>query len=104
MPHTEWMALLLMHDPLPADASDQAIAEIVRAGIRDPDGEFKIKHIGRRQINHMGAEQYRKDRVFVAGGAAHRHPPANGPGSNTSIQGPLRPGLQTRPRAARRRR
>ncbi|MFF4116197.1 FAD-dependent monooxygenase [Streptomyces sp. NPDC001714] len=86
VPHTEWMALFLMHDLLPADTSDEAVAEIVRAGIGDPDVEFKIKHIGQWQVNHVVAERYRKGRVFLAGDAAHRHPPSNGLGSNTSIQ------------------
>ncbi|MFE1980158.1 FAD-dependent monooxygenase [Streptomyces mirabilis] len=86
VPHTEWMALFLMHDLLPADTSDEAVAEIIRAGIGDPDVEFKIKHIGQWQVNHLVAERYRKGRVFLAGDAAHRHPPSNGLGSNTSIQ------------------
>ncbi len=34
----------------------------------------------------MYATQMQKDRVFIMGDAAHRHPPSNGLGSNTSIQ------------------
>ncbi|MPY55673.1 FAD-dependent monooxygenase [Streptomyces spongiae] len=86
VPHTEWNALFLMHEMLPADTSDEAVAELVRAGIGDPDVDFTIKHIGQWDINQLVAEQYRKGRVFLAGDAAHRHPPANGLGSNTSIQ------------------
>jgi 2-polyprenyl-6-methoxyphenol hydroxylase-like FAD-dependent oxidoreductase len=34
----------------------------------------------------MYATHMQKDRVFIMGDAAHRHPPSNGLGSNTSIQ------------------
>ncbi|GAA4025252.1 FAD-dependent monooxygenase [Streptomyces plumbiresistens] len=86
VPSNEWNALFLMHEFLPADASDETVAELVRAGIGDPEIEFRIKHIGQWQINQQVSAQYRKGRVFLAGDAAHRHPPANGLGSNTSIQ------------------
>jgi 2,4-dichlorophenol 6-monooxygenase len=48
--------------------------------------EVTIKSVGEWQINHVVAERYRQGRVFLAGDAAHRHPPANGLGSNTSVQ------------------
>src|SRR5207245_6386937 len=51
-----------------------------------PAVEVKIKSVGEWQINHVVAERYRQGRVFLAGDAAHRHPPANGLGSNTSVQ------------------
>jgi hypothetical protein len=34
----------------------------------------------------MYATHMQSDRVFIMGDAAHRHPPSNGLGSNTSIQ------------------
>jgi 2,4-dichlorophenol 6-monooxygenase len=37
-------------------------------------------------VNEMHATHMQKDRVFIMGDAAHRHPPSNGLGSNTSIQ------------------
>jgi 2,4-dichlorophenol 6-monooxygenase len=47
---------------------------------------FEIKKISRWQVNHVVAKNYRRGRVFIAGDAAHRHSPANGLGSNTSVQ------------------
>jgi len=85
-PWTEWNPLFLQHDYLPADASEEAILELVRESIGDPSIEVKIKSISPWQINHIVAAEYRKGRVFIAGDAAHRHPPSNGLGSNTSIQ------------------
>jgi len=62
------------------------VLQLVRESIGDPNIEVKIKNISPWQINHVVAAQYRKGRVFIAGDAAHRHPPTNGLGTNTSIQ------------------
>jgi 2,4-dichlorophenol 6-monooxygenase len=58
----------------------------IREAIGDPEVQFKIKKITRWQVNHVVAKKYRIGRVFLAGDAAHRHSPANGLGSNTSVQ------------------
>jgi 2,4-dichlorophenol 6-monooxygenase len=85
-PWTEWNPLFIQHDYLPADATEEAVLKLVRESIGDPSIEVRIKSISPWQINHVVAAQYRKGRVFIAGDAAHRHPPTNGLGSNTSIQ------------------
>jgi 2,4-dichlorophenol 6-monooxygenase len=85
-PWTEWNPLFLLRDYLPADATEEAVLKLVRESIGDPSIEVKIRAISPWQINHVVAAQYRKGRVFLAGDAAHRHPPTNGLGSNTSIQ------------------
>src|SRR3712207_8753708 len=38
------------------------------------------------RIKHGIVDRYREGRVFVAGDAAHLHPPAGGQGMNTGIQ------------------
>jgi 3-(3-hydroxy-phenyl)propionate hydroxylase len=38
------------------------------------------------RVNHRAASQFRKNRVFIAGDAAHEHVPIGGQGMNTSIQ------------------
>jgi 3-(3-hydroxy-phenyl)propionate hydroxylase len=38
------------------------------------------------RVNHRAAKTYRKDRIFIAGDAAHEHVPIGGQGMNTSIQ------------------
>src|SRR5256886_14090395 len=86
-PWTEWV-LLFMYDPAqgePARSSEALLARAHRT-IGDPAVNVTIKSVGQWQINHVIAERYRQGRVFLAGDAAHRHPPANGLGSNTSIQ------------------
>jgi 2,4-dichlorophenol 6-monooxygenase len=85
-PWTEWNPLFIQHDYLPADTTEEAVLQLVRESIGDPSIDVKIKNISPWQINHVVAAQYRKGRVFIAGDAAHRHPPTNGLGTNTSIQ------------------
>jgi 3-(3-hydroxy-phenyl)propionate hydroxylase len=38
------------------------------------------------RVNHRAATTFRKDRIFLAGDAAHEHVPIGGQGMNTSIQ------------------
>ncbi|MGH3351195.1 MAG: FAD-dependent monooxygenase [Nocardioides sp.] len=86
-PWTEWV-LLFMYDPADGepDLSEEAVVARARATIGDPDVKIKIKATSLWQINHLVAERYRIGRAFLAGDAAHRHPPANGLGTNTSVQ------------------
>lgn len=86
-PWTEWV-LLFMYDPTQGepDLSEQALRERAHQTIGDPSVDVTIKSVGQWEINHVVATTYRDGRVFLAGDAAHRHPPANGLGSNTSIQ------------------
>lgn len=54
--------------------------------IGDPDVAIRVKNAAHWQVNHLYATSYRKGRVFIAGDAAHRHPPSGGLGTNTSVQ------------------
>lgn len=86
-PWNEWI-MLYMYDPEKGepDLCDDAIIAHARRVVGDPEIEIKIKSVNKWQINHICARNMRKGRVFLAGDAAHRHPPANGLGTNTSIQ------------------
>jgi 2,4-dichlorophenol 6-monooxygenase len=86
-PWTEWV-LLFMYDPSQGepDLSEAAVTERARTTIGDPDVDIRIKSVSTWQINHVVADRYREGRAFLVGDAAHRHPPANGLGTNTSIQ------------------
>ena len=53
------------------------------------------------RIKHGIVDRYRQGRVFVAGDAAHLHPPAGGQGMNTGIQDAWNLGLEARARGAR---
>ncbi|MBX3284070.1 MAG: FAD-dependent monooxygenase [Actinobacteria bacterium] len=85
-PWNEWSTIFVRHGMGPQDLSEEAVLPRVRAAIGDDAVEVRIKHISPWEFNHVVASHYRRGRLFVAGDAAHRHPPANGLGSNTSVQ------------------
>lgn len=80
--------LIIVYDPKTEtlDLDEAALIARARKIIGDPEIPIRIKNVSEWQLNHVVAAQYRKGRVFIAGDAAHRHPPANGLGSNTSVQ------------------
>ena len=86
-PFTEWV-LLCMYDPSEGepDLSEEALIARAQQTIGDPEIEVRIKASSTWQINRVVAKSYQKDRAFLVGDAAHRHAPANGLGTNTSIQ------------------
>ncbi|KAF5020982.1 hypothetical protein F66182_6994 [Fusarium sp. NRRL 66182] len=88
-PFTEW-TLTRQYDPADGepDTSEEATIEYARwaMGLKDVSIPMRVKHVGKWQVNHMVSKEYRRGRTFLAGDAAHRHPPASGLGTNTSIQ------------------
>jgi 2,4-dichlorophenol 6-monooxygenase len=85
-PWTEWNPFFFRHAWAPGPADRETLIGHIRDAIGDPSVDFHIKKITRWNVNHMVAQRYREGRVFLAGDAAHRHPPGNGLGSNTSVQ------------------
>ncbi|MND20141.1 2,4-dichlorophenol 6-monooxygenase [compost metagenome] len=86
-PWNEWV-MLFMYDPAQGepDLSEAAVIERARRVIGDADIPVEILATSKWQINHVVAERYAEGRVFCCGDAVHRHPPANGLGTNTSVQ------------------
>jgi 2,4-dichlorophenol 6-monooxygenase len=85
-PWTEWNPFFFRHGWAPGSTDEEVLHGYIREAIGDPTIPFRIKKISRWQVNHVVARNYRRGRVFIAGDAAHRHSPANGLGSNTSVQ------------------
>jgi 2-polyprenyl-6-methoxyphenol hydroxylase-like FAD-dependent oxidoreductase len=48
--------------------------------------DIEFQHIGFWDLRFMLADSYRKDRVFIAGDAAHSHPPYGGYGVNSGLE------------------
>jgi 2,4-dichlorophenol 6-monooxygenase len=85
-PWTEWNPFFFRHGWAPGSTDENVLKGYIRDAIGDPEVPFTIRKITRWQVNHVVATEYRMGRVFLAGDAAHRHSPANGLGSNTSVQ------------------
>ncbi len=86
-PWNEWLIVWGYDINQPAPVVDEAMAtSVARQLVGDPELEIDLISANTWTVNNMYATHMQKDRVFIMGDAAHRHPPSNGLGSNTSIQ------------------
>ncbi len=75
------------HSPVPDNADAERFdfhALLSKAVGRSFDAE--LNYIGFWDLRFEQADQYRKDRIFVAGDAAHSHPPYGGYGINIGFE------------------
>ncbi|TKT69734.1 monooxygenase [Aquamicrobium sp. LC103] len=75
------------HAPVPADTTKDNFdfkSYLHRAAGAEFDVDFE--HIGFWDLRVATADSYRKGRVFIAGDAAHSHPPYGGYGINTGFE------------------
>lgn len=86
-PWDEWLIVWGYDINQPAPKVDHAMAtQVARQLVGDPALEIELLRANTWTVNNCYATQLRKGRVFIMGDAAHRHPPSNGLGSNTSVQ------------------
>lgn len=86
-PWNEWLIVWGYDINEPAPVVDEAMAtQVARQLVGDPELEIELLSANTWTVNNMYATHMQKGRVFIMGDAAHRHPPSNGLGSNTSIQ------------------
>ncbi len=86
-PWNEWMAIWGYDiDGERPELTDDEAKKIIRDLVGDPELEIEMQSISYWTVNDAYATEMSKGRVFIMGDAAHRHPPSNGLGSNTSIQ------------------
>lgn len=79
----EWF----FHAPVPKDATLEtfdALGLIRQAAGFECDGDFE--HLSFWKMRVAVADQYQKGRVFIAGDAAHSHPPYGGFGLNNGLE------------------
>lgn len=85
-PYTEWLLNRQYTSETDIDTSDEAIIAYTRKTLGIPNLKIKVKDTSRWQVNNVYATENCRGRIFLAGDAAHRHPPASGLGSNTCVQ------------------
>jgi 2,4-dichlorophenol 6-monooxygenase len=86
-PWNEWLIVWGYDINQPAPVVDAEFATgVARQLVGDPDLEIELLSANTWTVNNMYATKMQNRRVFIMGDAAHRHPPSNGLGSNTSIQ------------------
>jgi 2,4-dichlorophenol 6-monooxygenase len=86
-PWNEWLIVWGYDINEPAPVVDEAMATAVaRQLVGDPELSIELLSANTWTVNNAYATQLSKGRVFIMGDAAHRHPPSNGLGSNSSIQ------------------
>jgi 4-hydroxyisophthalate hydroxylase len=75
------------HAPVPADAKIESFDSL--AVIRQAAGfacDCQFEHLSLWKMRVAVAEEYQKERVFIAGDAAHSHPPYGGFGLNNGLE------------------
>jgi 2,4-dichlorophenol 6-monooxygenase len=86
-PWNEWLIVWGYDINQPAPKVDAQMAtHVARQLVGDPELEIDLISANTWTVNNCYATNMSDGRVFVMGDAAHRHPPSNGLGSNTSIQ------------------
>lgn len=80
---TQWF----FHAPVPPSTTkdNYDFANLVKTAIGS-DFDMEIEHVGFWDLRFAVADQYRRGRVFIAGDAAHSHPPYGGYGINTGFE------------------
>jgi 2,4-dichlorophenol 6-monooxygenase len=86
-PWNEWLIIwgYDINQP-PPEVSNEFAINVCHQLIGDSSVPIEVKSTSTWTVNDMFATHMQRDRVFIMGDAAHRHPPSNGLGSNTSIQ------------------
>ncbi|MEM8571029.1 MAG: FAD-dependent monooxygenase [Pseudomonadota bacterium] len=86
-PWNEWLIVWGYDINEPAPNVDKEMAtQVARQLVGDPELEIELLSANTWTVNNRYATNMQSGRVFIMGDAAHRHPPSNGLGSNTSIQ------------------
>jgi 2,4-dichlorophenol 6-monooxygenase len=86
-PWNEWLIVWGYDISQPApEVTPEFATGVARQLVGDPELEIELLSANTWTVNNMFATHMQNGRVFIMGDAAHRHPPSNGLGSNTSIQ------------------
>ncbi|HEX4248493.1 MAG TPA: FAD-dependent monooxygenase [Pseudonocardia sp.] len=82
----EWVLHFTFGPDDPARFDEQAIVPRMRELLKLPDLDVTVHKVSHWILEGVVADRYQVGRVFLAGDAAHRHPPTTGLGLNTAVQ------------------
>ncbi len=82
----EWVFHLNYPHEDPRALDDDQVEADMRSALGIGNHPLTIHKVSRWTLEGVLADQFRKDRIFLVGDAAHRHPPTGGLGLNSAIQ------------------
>lgn len=81
----EWVIHLQYPVDDPRAVSDEEVLADVREALQIPELPIEVHKISRWTVDAVLASSFRQGRVFLAGDAAHRHPPTGGLGLTSAM-------------------
>lgn len=82
----EWLFHFAFQPDDPDQFDESSVVPRLRELLRLPDLDPRIIRMNNWKVQGVLAREYRRGRIFLAGDAAHRHPPTTGLGLNTAVQ------------------
>ena len=82
----EWLLHFAFQPDDPAQFDEASVVPRLKDLLRLPELQPKIIRMNNWKVQGVLARNYRAGRIFLAGDAAHRHPPTTGLGLNSAIQ------------------
>ena len=84
--HSEsWVFMRELLPDDPEEIDEDNVKARIRELLRIPELDITVHKIGRWDVQGVVAKTYQSGRIFLAGDAAHRHPPVSALGLNTAV-------------------
>ena len=82
----EWLLHFAFQPDDPAQFDEESVVPRLQELLRLPDLTPRVIRMNNWKVQGVLAREFQRGRIFLAGDAAHRHPPTTGLGLNTAIQ------------------